>query len=106
MSAPQVAPYLDLWLSGPIEQRHVCDRSELYTRQLQRVDAQRLVCRDPKLHVPSGFSRGQLQLHRLVAEGSALYLDVRIASCPAQRRDRKSTRLNSSHEWISYAVFC
>ena len=20
--------------------------------------------------------------------------------------DRKSTRLNSSHEWISYAVFC
>src|SRR5207247_5922749 len=23
-----------------------------------------------------------------------------------QDRDRKSTRLNSSHEWISYAVFC
>src|SRR5207247_8964680 len=23
-----------------------------------------------------------------------------------KRRDRKSTRLNSSHEWISYAVFC
>src|SRR5207247_10195828 len=23
-----------------------------------------------------------------------------------QRADRKSTRLNSSHEWISYAVFC
>src|SRR5438105_6314612 len=23
-----------------------------------------------------------------------------------QRVDRKSTRLNSSHEWISYAVFC
>src|SRR5438105_14310740 len=22
------------------------------------------------------------------------------------RRDRKSTRLNSSHEWTSYAVFC
>src|SRR5438105_8654538 len=21
-------------------------------------------------------------------------------------RDRKSTRLNSSHEWVSYAVFC
>src|SRR5438105_8403674 len=26
--------------------------------------------------------------------------------CAATRRDRKSTRLNSSHEWISYAVFC
>src|SRR5207245_10722971 len=25
---------------------------------------------------------------------------------PAQRRDRKSTRLNSSHGSISYAVFC
>src|SRR5207247_6314280 len=23
-----------------------------------------------------------------------------------QAEDRKSTRLNSSHEWISYAVFC
>src|SRR5207247_8265969 len=26
-------------------------------------------------------------------------------SC-STNRDRKSTRLNSSHEWISYAVFC
>src|SRR5437763_9140059 len=25
---------------------------------------------------------------------------------PAQKRDRKSTRLNSSHRCISYAVFC
>src|SRR5271170_7068489 len=25
---------------------------------------------------------------------------------PSVRLDRKSTRLNSSHEWISYAVFC
>src|SRR6266849_8578942 len=25
---------------------------------------------------------------------------------PASWSDRKSTRLNSSHEWISYAVFC
>src|SRR5438105_13162949 len=25
---------------------------------------------------------------------------------PRERIDRKSTRLNSSHEWISYAVFC
>src|SRR5207247_2833057 len=26
--------------------------------------------------------------------------------CTRLSRDRKSTRLNSSHEWISYAVFC
>src|SRR5207247_8190855 len=25
---------------------------------------------------------------------------------PTLMEDRKSTRLNSSHEWISYAVFC
>src|SRR5438105_7418253 len=31
--------------------------------------------------------------------------DVRIQG-GAGRGDRKSTRLNSSHEWISYAVFC
>src|SRR5687768_18332366 len=34
----------------------------------------------------------------------------RLAAAPvpddAQRRDRKSTRLNSSHGYISYAVFC
>src|SRR2546422_5315757 len=27
-------------------------------------------------------------------------------SCSSSRRDRKSTRLNSSHGYISYAVFC
>src|SRR5438105_5863136 len=26
--------------------------------------------------------------------------------CVVEIKDRKSTRLNSSHEWISYAVFC
>src|SRR2546429_6431406 len=26
--------------------------------------------------------------------------------CPVDERDRKSTRLNSSHGYISYAVFC
>src|SRR5207247_7635980 len=26
--------------------------------------------------------------------------------CGNRGEDRKSTRLNSSHEWISYAVFC
>src|SRR2546427_9093648 len=30
----------------------------------------------------------------------------RLAGRERQRRDRKSTRLNSSHSQISYAVFC
>src|SRR5438105_5719310 len=30
----------------------------------------------------------------------------RAGWCARLKIDRKSTRLNSSHEWISYAVFC
>src|SRR5215475_2499412 len=33
-------------------------------------------------------------------------LEAKIANPPAPRLDRKSTRLNSSHVKISYAVFC
>src|SRR2546430_12781186 len=34
--------------------------------------------------------------------------ETKARSCPSRRRkgDRKSTRLNSSHSQISYAVFC
>src|SRR6266436_7366196 len=32
--------------------------------------------------------------------------DAPISSLPRLRGDRKSTRLNSSHGYISYAVFC
>src|SRR5207247_7237056 len=37
-------------------------------------------------------------------DGSAL--GRRLCARKPRRQDRKSTRLNSSHEWISYAVFC
>src|SRR5258708_25351583 len=30
----------------------------------------------------------------------------KVSCCPAKEADRKSTRLNSSHQIISYAVFC
>src|SRR5688572_32301047 len=33
-------------------------------------------------------------------------LDRRLRPEPVHQRDRKSTRLNSSHSQISYAVFC
>src|SRR2546422_6359110 len=33
-------------------------------------------------------------------------LDESEELCPRRGRDRKSTRLNSSHGYISYAVFC
>src|SRR5438105_12858455 len=38
-----------------------------------------------------------------VVRADAKHLD---ATNLVRHRDRKSTRLNSSHEWISYAVFC
>src|SRR5438105_12176171 len=41
--------------------------------------------------------------HELVLDAELVVGDVGNS---ALVRDRKSTRLNSSHEWISYAVFC
>src|SRR5438105_12463608 len=35
-----------------------------------------------------------------------LLMDHHVPAASVRSRDRKSTRLNSSHEWISYAVFC
>src|SRR2546430_5881038 len=37
---------------------------------------------------------------------STRWNDVTFCSTPSSRTDRKSTRLNSSHSQISYAVFC
>src|SRR6266536_4483506 len=38
---------------------------------------------------------------------STPYMPTETGHCGSRLRvDRKSTRLNSSHEWISYAVFC
>src|SRR3712207_8462935 len=47
--------------------------------------------------VPATMRRGQVSFHHcLTIHGSG----------PNHSRDRKSTRLNSSHANISYAVFC
>src|SRR5207247_8558040 len=60
-------------------------------------------------------SRPCFQLQRGRARQSATNVGAQspqsaCCSSPGQARmhklDRKSTRLNSSHEWISYAVFC
>src|SRR2546426_8349867 len=42
----------------------------------------------------------------LLIEASGLELARQLAGFLGERRDRKSTRLNSSHLVISYAVFC
>src|SRR5207247_2752061 len=52
---------------------------------------------------------GRVRLKRpMIANRLARLLDTLYYAAAAGRDslDRKSTRLNSSHEWISYAVFC
>src|SRR5256885_1977562 len=52
---------------------------------------------------PDDLRPTPLQRRRLVVEDS---VQRRLAILRRDRRDRKSTRLNSSHLVISYAVFC
>src|SRR5688572_31112116 len=51
--------------------------------------------------------RGGDHVHALVgAHGYSTLSATSGSTLPARRADRKSTRLNSSHSQISYAVFC
>src|SRR6266536_6215806 len=69
---------------------------DLFTlRQFQGLWGEAVAVGGPDLgRVP----RGRAGAH--VADG------IGAVAARCQRQDRKSTRLNSSHEWISYAVFC
>src|SRR2546422_7730785 len=51
---------------------------------------------------PFGFARQLDRLHLVNLDRAVLGQLVEVSV----RRDRKSTRLNSSHGYISYAVFC
>src|SRR3712207_8255490 len=44
--------------------------------------------------------------HELADDDVAGHQHARLQRVHARNRDRKSTRLNSSHDNISYAVFC
>src|SRR2546422_7121455 len=67
-------------------------------------------CRRGRWELPDQLSAGQLGLHLRAAEGGDVgsYAGSRRTVTVIVRRllDRKSTRLNSSHGYISYAVFC
>src|SRR2546430_9039655 len=47
-----------------------------------------------------------LDLARAQARGAQVRRDVAVPRFELAQEDRKSTRLNSSHSQISYAVFC
>src|SRR2546429_6977239 len=50
--------------------------------------------------------RHQLRIDTAVAQEILLRHDQRVGRGGGLLEDRKSTRLNSSHGYISYAVFC
>src|SRR2546428_7099353 len=71
-------------------------------RRLDSPDPARLARDDASPH-----RVGSLVADRAAAAARSLRLRVRVPSLlGVDRPDRKSTRLNSSHDQISYAVFC
>src|SRR3712207_6913830 len=54
----------------------------------------------------AGFEELAVTLYQAVPKGGRMDLVVEKATEAGATRDRKSTRLNSSHANISYAVFC
>src|SRR5207247_10011902 len=60
-------------------------------------------------HRADAFDPFEESLDVAAPHGAGRALELVEELDPADARaaiDRKSTRLNSSHEWISYAVFC
>src|SRR5437762_8436111 len=78
----------------------------------------------PNLKLPSAFARWEGEIRELlrqkIARGhvtltarvdrqttsGSMIDEARLAQYASELKDRKSTRLNSSHRCISYAVFC
>src|SRR5207247_3657521 len=83
-------------------QEDCCFRSEEHCResQRQRHDREGLIRK---------AARGRLYRSKC-SQAPELVMHAANRCCERRggvaRPDRKSTRLNSSHEWISYAVFC
>src|SRR3712207_6914157 len=57
-------------------------------------------------HFLTGTELTAAELHALIERALELKAQPLSSTALAGRRDRKSTRLNSSHANISYAVFC
>src|SRR2546428_8876131 len=80
-------------------------KSNLSPRGEIKVDARTnaLVIRD----IPDNVTRAQKIFRDLDQRTPQVQIEARIVQATkAFSRDRKSTRLNSSHDQISYAVFC
>src|SRR3712207_7463007 len=87
-------PYTTLFRSGGV------DGLDPVQVRLGDLDGTQLAARDP------GGEVGGSGVQDLAHASSPRIRGTRKRSCSAAGADRKSTRLNSSHANISYAVFC
>src|SRR5207248_10729992 len=76
-------------------------RSDLYLNETTDLIA---IITGPNMGGKSTYLRQAALIAILAQMGS--FVPAESASLPVIDRDRKSTRLNSSHRTISYAVFC
>src|SRR5699024_12716377 len=91
-------PYTTLFRSNIDDDGAAVTRLELGTHTGTHLDA-------PAHKIPGGRTVDQLDLTML--DGDACILHAQTAQVESlKEQDRKSTRLNSSHVSISYAVFC
>src|SRR5207247_11150196 len=92
---PTLFPYTTLFRSRREQGHH--DLVEGQPERQQRTGEQR-PAQQRQCDQPEGREGVGAEVHRgLLGRG---------AHPPEAGEDRKSTRLNSSHEWSSYAVFC
>src|SRR5256886_6057659 len=90
-------PYTTLFRSGLRDRRGVPGRPDRLRAALQQQD-----CAAVPVDRPLDVLGAPVVTLDLACDGAEL-LQLGVAQT---RRDRKSTRLNSSHSQISYAVFC
>src|SRR3712207_8182297 len=84
-------------------------RSTLFPYTTLFRSAEMHIDREGTVHRPEhrrGRAEGEVEAHVLEPQPGALRLGAPEAPALLEPADRKSTRLNSSHANISYAVFC
>src|SRR2546426_6767389 len=77
-----------------------------YTTLFRSPDRADRVVEQPALLGPAARQRPVVSMGSLAASGSSSGRRIDGFGLVDEQRDRKSTRLNSSHLVISYAVFC
>src|SRR5574337_57549 len=88
-----------------------CESWTIKKTEHQRIDAFKLWCRRRLLRVPWTARKSNQSILKEISpkyslEELMLKLKLQYFGHLIRRTDRKSTRLNSSHHSISYAVFC